>query len=150
MWVIMAGSIALTLVILWSCVWYLSWPVKDYTLILSCGVITVYSFGYGEFEDELSHVSVDRQNREFSVAIRDAFTTTFEHDTSGRIHRFSFALWMPLAGLLLSLAPLNQRRMHDPRAGEGTCMSCGYDLRGIVGGVCPECGLAVLNDFANK
>lgn len=28
------------------------------------------------------------------------------------------------------------------RRGTGECRKCGYDVRGVVGGVCPECGRA--------
>lgn len=30
-----------------------------------------------------------------------------------------------------------------PRHGPGRCGACGYDVRGVVGGLCPECGRSV-------
>lgn len=52
------------------------------------------------------------------------------------------ATWVPVWPWLLGLAVLTvtawcfTRRVHGP----GKCASCGYDLRGLTGGVCPECG----------
>jgi hypothetical protein len=48
-------------------------------------------------------------------------------------------LWMPLlpVGAATGLAWLGGRR-----ARPGCCAGCGYDLRGLTGGVCPECGEA--------
>jgi hypothetical protein len=48
-------------------------------------------------------------------------------------------LWMPL---LLLLAPLIVSAVRR-RVRKGRCLSCGYDLRGMSGEKCPECGAAV-------
>lgn len=47
-------------------------------------------------------------------------------------------LWLPLAGAV-GAALLLPRRGHI----DGTCRTCGYDLRGARHAVCPECGCEV-------
>src|SRR5690606_17543245 len=48
-------------------------------------------------------------------------------------------LWMPLLGLSVATGCLWWRD-RGPRA--GFCPGCGYDLTGLDGRVCPECGAA--------
>jgi hypothetical protein len=50
-------------------------------------------------------------------------------------------LWMPGAACA-GLYALGRRRgwAHEP----GHCRRCGYDLRGVTGEVCPECGAAIV------
>jgi hypothetical protein len=50
---------------------------------------------------------------------------------------FGAALWVPLAGFL-------HFRARALRVRQGHCRHCDYDLRGITGGVCPECGRPTL------
>ena len=49
-------------------------------------------------------------------------------------------LWLPL---LLLAAPTAYLWRTDRRAKPWQCPKCRYDLRGLDGGVCPECGEAV-------
>ena len=46
-------------------------------------------------------------------------------------------------GILMGTALFAQAMLHRPRRA-GACGSCGYDLRGNVSGVCPECGSNVV------
>ena len=56
----------------------------------------------------------------------------------------SVIVTIPLLWLLMgsiALAFLTLRRLHTlERRGPGKCPKCTYDLRGIAGTVCPECG----------
>ena len=49
------------------------------------------------------------------------------------------ALWFGL--LTLGLWGWRSIRGTNRRL-QGACVKCGYDLRGVTGGVCPECGTA--------
>ena len=49
-------------------------------------------------------------------------------------------LWLPL---LLIAAPTAYLWYTDRRAKPWQCAKCRYDLRGIEGGVCPECGVGI-------
>jgi predicted amidophosphoribosyltransferase len=37
-----------------------------------------------------------------------------------------------------------------PKAPYGRCAQCGYDLTGIMSGVCPECGTSVAHEEKKK
>lgn len=52
----------------------------------------------------------------------------------------SVPIWMPL---LLIAAPTAWLWFNDCRAKPWQCVKCRYDLRGLEGGVCPECGSGV-------
>lgn len=52
-----------------------------------------------------------------------------------------FPLWLPLA--FMSLLTLVLFIGGRARRIEGLCGKCGYDLRGNVSGVCPECGTEI-------
>ena len=56
---------------------------------------------------------------------------------SGTISRAFLPLWLPL---LLIAAPTAWLWYPDRRAKPWQCPKCRYDLRGLDGGVCPECG----------
>ena len=61
----------------------------------------------------------------------------------GRVSTLSCAylpLWLPL---LLIAAPTAWLWRTDRRAKSWQCPKCRYDLRGLDGGVCPECGASV-------
>jgi len=56
---------------------------------------------------------------------------------------------MPVFGLVKSLMALERYITGHPqmrrleRMRNGLCVDCGYDLRGNVSGVCPECGTPI-------
>ena len=52
--------------------------------------------------------------------------------------RVFLPLWLPL---LLIAAPTAYLWRADRRAKPWQCAKCRYDLRGLEGGVCPECGM---------
>jgi hypothetical protein len=73
----------------------------------------------------------------------------YSYDKRGFLHSgLSFPLWGLLALLAVypivafSRGPLRRRR----RRGRGLCIRCGYDLKGNVSGVCPECGETIHKD----
>ena len=49
----------------------------------------------------------------------------------------------PLVSLVGVLALVRARRLRLALRRAGLCVQCGYDLRGNVSGVCPECGMPV-------
>ena len=51
-------------------------------------------------------------------------------------------LWMPWGVAIASLVALRmfRSRKNRRRLVTGHCVSCNYDLRGNVSGICPECG----------
>ena len=57
-----------------------------------------------------------------------------------KVRHFLFPLWMPL---LLFAVPTVWLWHTDRRAKPWQCPKCRYDLRGLDGGVCPECGTGV-------
>lgn len=54
---------------------------------------------------------------------------------------FYAAAWWLLLFMPLPLYRAGRRRF---RVSRGMCGSCGYDLKGLTGGACPECGLAAV------
>lgn len=53
------------------------------------------------------------------------------------------AVWILFIGITwysIHRSRIKQRRLGIGRLNRGLCPSCGYDLRGNVSGVCPECG----------
>jgi len=54
-----------------------------------------------------------------------------------RVRRVRVPFWMPL---LLLAVPTVWLWRADRRAKPWQCAKCRYDLRGLEGGVCPECG----------
>ncbi|MFN9063605.1 MAG: hypothetical protein ACK5W2_00795 [bacterium] len=52
----------------------------------------------------------------------------------------SWGFWSVVAGSVLAcpMAVRHARAAHRRR--HGRCTRCGYDLRGLAGGACPECG----------
>ncbi|MCO6437879.1 MAG: hypothetical protein J5J06_12375 [Phycisphaerae bacterium] len=73
------------------------------------------------------------------------------------LHRFPLILSLPplvvLSWLTMTAAGLFKRYARavwmeneiEQRRSLGYCLNCGYDLRGNVSGICPECGTRVLN-----
>lgn len=67
------------------------------------------------------------------------WTPLYRHE-NGSIGEYWFVvlpLWIP--AVLLGAGVWWGRKLGGWR-GEGFCRACGYDVRGVVGGVCPECG----------
>ena len=58
--------------------------------------------------------------------------------TTVTIVLYKAPLWVPL---LLTALPTAYLFWLDRRAKPSQCAKCRYDLRGLDGGVCPECGL---------
>lgn len=48
-------------------------------------------------------------------------------------------IWIPLVAAA-GVTARAWRRHRRARRGPGACLACGYDLAGLTGGVCPECG----------
>jgi hypothetical protein len=65
-----------------------------------------------------------------------AVSSNFLH---GHLWAFGFPLWFPAAVFAAPPGLWLLRRIHR-RPRPGHCPHCGYDLRGNVSGVCPECG----------
>lgn len=59
---------------------------------------------------------------------------------TGRFQRLSVPLWLPMLFIAVPTVYLWRR---DRRPQPWQCRACRYDLRGIDGGVCPECGSAI-------
>ncbi|MHC4092819.1 MAG: hypothetical protein ACYSVY_21515, partial [Planctomycetota bacterium] len=62
-----------------------------------------------------------------------------EYTSTPRATYVRVPLWVLLATVALATAILWYR---DRRPPKGHCRGCGYNLRGNVSGVCPECGVA--------
>lgn len=56
-------------------------------------------------------------------------------------HGLKIGIAMAVASLVLIYWPRRRRNL-------GVCQRCGYDLRGNVSGICPECGLLTFDAFA--
>ena len=48
--------------------------------------------------------------------------------------------WLILSGIVVLLTVLAMRRLRPELPPGWRCPSCDYDLRGLSGTVCPECG----------
>ena len=72
----------------------------------------------------------------FAVSTRNWGSTKFHHWNFW----IQFPLWLPT--LLFGLWPATALTRHVKRRyfTHGICRKCGYDLRGTLSGVCPECG----------
>ncbi len=57
--------------------------------------------------------------------------------------QLDLAMYTAIAGaaVFVVVLPLRFRPIERPKA--GTCIECGYDLKGLRGDVCPECGGAI-------
>lgn len=62
---------------------------------------------------------------------------SLEHDESKNYWEGYLPLWLPF---LMFAAPTAFLWYRDRRIPAGHCQACGYDLRGNVSGICPECG----------
>jgi hypothetical protein len=60
-----------------------------------------------------------------------------EHGSWGGSATVDLPLW-PLAGVGVIASYFGLRGLS--RKGAGCCRGCGYDLRGLSSGACPECG----------
>ncbi len=58
-------------------------------------------------------------------------------DDLGQLLQFAFGL------TLLLCAGFVSRLLGEDARAPGHCIACGYEIRGLVGGVCPECGAAL-------
>jgi hypothetical protein len=81
--------------------------------------------------------------REFPGFDRAGFKYGGLRGPNGSLYNLAVPHWFVVT--LLAMAPVGWavsawRRRHLRRP--GVCRSCGYDLRGNVSGVCPECGAA--------
>jgi len=57
--------------------------------------------------------------------------------------QFDLAMYAAIAGagVFIIVLPLRFRSIERPKS--GVCKECGYDLKGLAGDVCPECGGAI-------
>lgn len=81
-------------------------------------------------------ISYDRVRLGVSLAPRVNFGFLFKG--------FLVPLWIPMV-FLLSIDIFRQRQRRRSDLGH-SCKNCGYDLQGVSGGKCPECGLDVSSD----
>lgn len=58
----------------------------------------------------------------------------------GSLHLSLLALALLLLALPIGLGPLLAVRRRRYRMHSGLCLHCGYHLKGVKGGACPECG----------
>ena len=65
-----------------------------------------------------------------------------ENGSIGEYWTVILPLWIP--ALLFGAGVWWGRR--GEWTGKGVCRGCGYDVRGVVGGKCPECGVAVVSE----
>ncbi len=75
------------------------------------------------------------------VGVRSASTG----DPLHHYRRFRCPLVVPLVllGAYPTIAFIRGPLRHWRRRDRGLCLECGYDLTGIVSGICPECGTSV-------
>ena len=64
------------------------------------------------------------------------------HGQATKIINAHLPMWLVLLTVASPTAYLFRR---DRRPPPGHCQKCGYDLKGNVSGVCPECGKAISN-----
>jgi hypothetical protein len=79
---------------------------------------------------------------ESAIQAVDQFDRSNTLPSVGRLRMVIFAqpLFALLAGVSLSCLLLPQMRAWTRQATKGVCAGCGYNLRGNVSGICPECG----------
>lgn len=70
-----------------------------------------------------------------------SWTPSFESEPGGWMT--VLPLWLPL---VLSAIPTVILWRLNRRRGPGCCQKCGYDLRGNISGICPECGQAATKE----
>ena len=56
----------------------------------------------------------------------------------GRLIQFGLAM-----ALVFAAGPIARLIMRGIASPAGQCGKCGYDIRGVTGGACPECGAAI-------
>ncbi|MFT3686716.1 MAG: hypothetical protein QM783_17650 [Phycisphaerales bacterium] len=66
---------------------------------------------------------------------------SYDNGTIGRFWIVNVPLWIPAA---VCGGGVWWGRRLSRRFEKGACGACGYDVRGVVGGACPECGKAVM------
>ena len=64
------------------------------------------------------------------------------------LHAMYVPLW-PWAVGLTGIFSLLWWRLPHQHITPGTCEHCGYDVRGLLGNVCPECGGTIAQLLAN-
>ena len=80
------------------------------------------------------------------VATVLAYSTRPSSSTYGLIFIF-VPLWLLCCGvIILTLSVLVLRLRTEKHLPLGHCQECGYNLRGNVSGVCPECGTKIHSD----
>ena len=70
----------------------------------------------------------------------------WEYKRYSRFPTIVLPLWIPfvLFATYPAVAMIRTHRRRKRQRAEGCCSTCGYDLRGNVSGICPECGTKIV------
>ncbi len=98
----------------------------------------------GGGQTRIYYTTTDKHKYAPGFAFREGLTNTrrlllpeFHQYPADSVTFVDCPLWLPSLLVALPTAYLFYRDRRPPR---GHCQGCGYDLKGNVSGVCPECG----------
>ena len=148
-WVMVGGSVEVLTVGGWPQAertrWITAGPGRDEPMVSIEGRPSVRQWLGVEFESTPVATKLDEQGRPAPIGRVDARPAGLRTSPMMRLARVGVPTWMavlataalPAAAAVRGAARLVARRR---QARLGLCRACGYDLRGNVSGVCPECG----------
>lgn len=142
--------------------WSLSYLVRRATIVETSTSAMVIRFGQGVLTLEYWSYPITREWRqiwltaEFSTSWLPDIWCTEEYDYSrtlrmgrgtavliGRTSGCMLPLWIPFS-FFVFVAFIQRCRWKSSE--DGLCVGCGYNLRGNVTGVCPECARPIKSD----
>lgn len=109
------------------------WPAAMWAIVWIASATIRASFDSKKLGDALGVLSVLLLNTVAALALHNMIA--LERGITPLSILF-YVVPVPIISALVLLLPW-------PGARPGRCARCGYDLRGNVSGVCPECGAAV-------